>query len=404
VTGLASSGVDQTAALFEELASRFRGPADARARGRYRVSVQSVVRDLVIDENECRVERAAGRTAVKLRTDASTWARVVSGESSFLEAVLAERMEVSGSIDRALRFEPLFHRPRGEGLVYRVDEVDLPGGAITVLAAGAEDSPALLLLHGLGATKASWLPMLPALARDFRVLSVDLPGFGSSDKPRGAYDAPFFSERLFRLLDRLGVRRSFVAGNSMGGRIAMEMAMTQPESVAAVACLCPASAYLRRPGLLFVRLTRAELAVATARLPRTRVQAVTRRLFADPTRVPAQWMTAALDDFLRVWEDPAARLAFARAARSIYLEEPLGDAGFWTRLANMHTPALYLYGAEDRVITHRQASEVERVLPGAEVVVWEDCGHVPQLEHPERTAVMLADFFARSNEGERRAG
>lgn len=393
---------EHTGALLTELAGRFRGAAEGAA-GRYRISIDAVVRDMVVDERGCRVEQAAGRDDAGLKTDAATWARVHSGETSCLEAVLAGRMEVAGSIDRALRFEPLFTRPPGDGLVYRVDRVALEGGAITTLAAGDESSPPLLLLHGLGATKASWLPMLPALARSFRVLAVDLPGFGSSDKPPGAYDAPYLTRRLFGLLDHLEVPCSFVAGNSMGGRIAMEMAMTQPERIAAIGCLCPASAYLRRRGLLFVRLSRPELAVAAPRLPRARVQAVTRRLFYDPGRVPAQWMTAALDDFLRIWLDPAARLAFARAARSIYLDEPLGDTGFWTRLAAMRTPALYLYGAGDRVITHRISADVERALPGAEVVVWDDCGHVPQIEHPERTARTLVDFFRRSSTHGRRA-
>ncbi|CAN5772433.1 hypothetical protein BH18ACT15_BH18ACT15_14000 [soil metagenome] len=388
--------------LLTELAGRFCGPA-GRAAGRYRIGIAGVVRDMVVTDEGCRVEPAAGRPDAGLETDAATWARVHSGETSCLEAVLAGRMEVTGSIDRGLRFEPLFAFPAGGRLFYRVERVAFGGGAITTLVAGAEGSPPLLLLHGLGATKASWLPMLPALARKFRVLAVDLPGFGSSDKPHAPYDAPYFTERLFRLLDHFDVPFSFVAGNSMGGRIAMEMAMTNPDRIAAIACLCPASAYLRRPALLFVRLTRPELAVAAPRLPRARVQAVTRRLFADPTRVPVHWMTAAMDDFLNTWEDPAARLAFARSARSIYLDEPLGDAGFWTRLGAMRTPALYLYGTGDRVITHRLAADVERTLPGAEVVVWDDCGHVPQIEHPQRTADALIDFFGRTSSNERRA-
>jgi pimeloyl-ACP methyl ester carboxylesterase len=213
----------------------------------------------------------------------------------------------------------------------------------------------------------------------------------------GAYNAPWFSSQVFTLLDRLGHERVMVAGNSMGGRISMEMAMREPGRVAAIACLCPAAAFSYRPLVWAARIARPELGVLAARLPRQRVHDGLRELFAVPARVEDSWYDAAVDDFLQVWRSPRARMAFFAALRNIYIEEPYGDAGFWGRLAALEPPALYVYGRRDALITSRFAQKVRATVPAASVHVWNDCGHVPQIEHPERTAKKLLEFFARPN-------
>ena len=118
-----------------------------------------------------------------------------------------------------------------------------------------------------------------------------------------------------------------------------------------------------------------------------------RALFADPARVQDDWYDAAVDDFLRTWRAPRARTAFAAALRNVYLDEPLGDGGFWTRLARMQPPALYVYGARDVLITHRFGGRVLRTLPAARVEVWDEVGHVPHFEVPERTHAAILAFI-----------
>jgi len=122
-------------------------------------------------------------------------------------------------------------------------------------------------------------------------------------------------------------------------------------------------------------------------------------LFADSDRLEDVWLEAAIDDFFRVWRNPKARGAFFAAARSIYLEEAHGDAGFFTRLELMATPALFIYGERDSVITHHFGRKTQQTLPEAEVHVWPDCGHVPQIEFPDRTADVMLKFLSRSSEG-----
>jgi pimeloyl-ACP methyl ester carboxylesterase len=367
--------------------------------GRWRIRVGRAARDVIVTASGASVEKANGKIDAEIQTDPDTWRAMDAGEMSGVEAFVERRLTVRGSIERALHFEPMFDRADAGGMRYTMEEVDIGRGMkISALVAGSAEAEPLLLIHGLGATKASWLTVVPQLARSYRVIVVDLPGFGRSSKPIGRYDSAWFCGHLCRLLDELGIDECFVAGNSMGGKIAMEMAMLDPERVRAIMCLCPASAFSNRPMLRLVKWLRPELGMAVSFLPRARVRDEIKSLFADSTRLEDVWVEAAIDDFFRVWRNPRARGAFFAAARSIYLEEPHGDDGFFTRLELMKTPSLFVYGEQDSVITYHFGRKIERTLPLAEVKVWPDCGHVPQIEHPDRTAELMLEFLARAGD------
>jgi pimeloyl-ACP methyl ester carboxylesterase len=391
-------GAGVVAGLLEDLPARWRGSDAPVPTTRYRVRVGRTARDIVVESKGCHVERSNGQLPdVEIITDVATWTEIDQGRLSGIEAFAQRRLSVRGSIEKSLHFEPLFDRPRAGGLEYALETVWTGKARISTLFAGSPDAPPLVLLHGLGATKSSWLPIVPALAARYRVIAVDLPGFGASSKPMGQYDATWFSGQVVHLLDRLGLERVFLAGNSMGGRISMEVAMRAPDRVNAIACLCPAAAFSKRPLVWAARIARPELGVLAARLPRQQVHDGLRELFAVPARVADDWYDAAVDDFLHVWRSPRARMAFFAALRHIYLEEPYGEAGFWGRLAAMEPPALYVYGRRDVLITSRFAQKVRATVSGASVEVWNDCGHVPQIEHPERTTRKLLEFYATAD-------
>ncbi len=387
---------------IEGLPERFRGSAIS---ARYRLNIDDDSCDVVVAPDSCHIEAAWAAPDVEICTDARTWRAMDGGRLSGIEAFAQRKLVVRGSIERSLHFETSFHRPRAGGLEYSLGQTAIGRCRISHLQAGDPGAQPLLLIHGLGATKASWLTIVPDLARHYRVIVVDLPGFGASSKPNGSYTARWFADKMFDLLDELGVRRTLVVGNSMGGRIAMEMAMLRPERVERIACLCPAAAFSHRPALALVRLLRPELSIAAPRLPRSQVLAGLKQLFARPSRLHESWFEAAVDDFLSVWRSPLARVAFFRSLRNIYLDEPLGDTGFWRRLSKMETPALYIYGKRDTLITHHFSHKVSSALPHAEVKVWSDCGHVPQIEFPRRTADAMLGFFgaAASEEPARRS-
>lgn len=353
----------------------------------------NVCRDIVVDRDSCRVERSKGRPDTEIKTSPAAWREMDAGRLSGIEAFAQKKLSLRGSIQKSLLFEPLFERPDAGALRFEVADLKVGRTKVSTLITGPRDAPPLVLIHGLGASKASWLPIVPDLARRYRVLAVDLPGFGSSSKLRGRYDAKWFAEQMFGFLDTAGYDSAFFAGNSMGGRIAQEMAMMRPERVDAIACLCPATAFSHRPALWLARLARPELGSAVALMPRGRLKDTIRSLFAEPDRIDDSWYEAAVDDFLATWRSPRARMAFFAALRHIYLEEPNGERGFWARLSLISTPAFYIYGRRDALITHHFGTKVTRFLPSARVEVWNDCGHVPQLEHSARTSERLLEFF-----------
>jgi pimeloyl-ACP methyl ester carboxylesterase len=252
----------------------------------------------------------------------------------------------------------------------------------------------VILLHGLGATNASFLPTFSDLSRDHRVIAPDLPGFGDSSKPLRTYNARFFGRWLVDLLDALGLERVHLIGNSMGGRVAIEAGLEAPDRVDRLALLAPSPAFLRRRTFVrLVRILRPELGAIPIPVLHWQVVRGIRSIFSRPARLPMGWYEAAADEFVRVFASPRARVAFFSAAREIYLEEPHGDSGFWDRLPAMTRPALFVWGERDWLVPARFARHVTMALPRATSVVLEDCGHVPQFELPDRTHALVRDFL-----------
>jgi pimeloyl-ACP methyl ester carboxylesterase len=223
------------------------------------------------------------------------------------------------------------------------------------------------------------------------MIAVDLPGFGDSSKPIGAsYDAPFFARAIVDFLDALELDRADLIGNSLGGRVALELGLEHPDRVGRLALLAPSLAWRRsRPWTPLLRLTRPELGLVQL-APRPIVERIVRRLIPG---ADDGWTAAGVDEFLRAYLTPAGRAAFYAAARSIYLEEPHGKAGFWTRLGTLQPPSLFVWGRRDTLVPIAFARHVERALPQARHVKL-DCGHVPQIERPRETNTAIGEFLA----------
>jgi pimeloyl-ACP methyl ester carboxylesterase/putative sterol carrier protein len=328
-----------------------------------------------------------------ISSDAQTLVDVNTGLITGAEAFLAGRVTVRGNLGLALRlesmFEPIIPRPPEAPADRSVIAGGLP---VSILEAGRGDP--VLLLHGLGATKASFLPTLFALSKRHRVIVPDLLGHGDTAKPLARYDAPTFARFTLDLMDALEIERAHLIGNSMGGRISLEVALHAPDRVRSLTLLCPAVAFIKRREFVpIVRLLRPELGFLPHRLPHRLVVRSVRAMFARPERLPMSWYEAGADEFLRVFRNPRGRAALYASMRNIYLDEPAGDRGFWVRLERLETPAFFLWGDRDRLVPSGFSRHVERVLPSARSLVIEDCGHVPQFEHPDTTHELVKDFL-----------
>ena len=222
------------------------------------------------------------------------------------------------------------------------------------------------------------------------MIALDLPGFGDSDKPIGAaYDPRFLAGACTDLLDALGLNRVHLIGNSLGGRVALEVALRQPHRVERLALLAPSLAWRRpRPWALLLRLTRPELGLVQL-APRALVDGIVRRLIPGAND---GWAAAGVDEFLRAYLTPAGRAAFYAAARHIYLDEPHGQAGFWPRLTTLEPDALFIWGRKDMLVPIGFRRHVADALPQACHLEF-DCGHVPQIERTGDTHRAIATFF-----------
>ncbi|MDQ2897882.1 MAG: alpha/beta fold hydrolase [Actinomycetota bacterium] len=335
------------------------------------------------------------RPDVTLATDAATWLALRAGDLSGVDAFEQRRLSVRGNLDYAIGFEGMFRLPGGRPPLLQIHAVTAHRQRISILTMG--HGPDVLLLHGLGGTRASLFETAAALSQHYRVHAPDLPGFGSSSKPaRGGYNARWFAEHMLAMMDAQGIDIAHVAGNSMGGRIAIEMALIAPERVRALGLLCPAVAWVKRDFHPIVRLLRPEFGLLPHGFSRGAVQSQFWSMFADRDLIDPAVAEVMVDEFRRIYHSAGARYAFLSSARNIYLEPPYGRNGFYPRLAGLACPALFVWGSHDRLVPSAFRRHVAKWLPSAAQITLENCGHVPQVERPEEINQLLMDFFARA--------
>jgi pimeloyl-ACP methyl ester carboxylesterase len=337
------------------------------------------------------------RPDVVIGSDSDTWLALRDGELSGIEAFSQRRLYARGNLDLAVGFEGHFRLACGRPPLLRIHKVRAGRHEVSTLTMG--EGPDVLLIHGLGSAKSSFFDTAAGLAREgYRVHAVDLPGFGCSSKPAlASYGPAFFADVMIGFLDELGIERAHVVGNSMGGRVAIEMGLRSPERIGALALLCPAVAFIRRDFHPIVRVLRPEFGLLPHSLGRSRIEKQFWSMFADRDQVDPSVADIVVDEFERIYRSPGARLAFLSCARSIYLERPFGRGGFYPRLSELAPPAMFVWGSHDRLIPSGFRAHVERWLPTAEQITLEGCGHVPQVERPERTNGLLRRFFTHAD-------
>lgn len=360
-----------------------------QGRARIRLTVVDDAQWDVLVNGGARVVAADARVAADaiLTADRATWDQMAKDLRGGMDAYRAGRLVIRHNLHLGVGFLAATSGATGPQRL-RFQHIETSSGTLSILSAGAGEP--VIMIHGLGATKGSFLPTVAALAGSFRTIALDLPGFGDSVKPLGApYHAPFFARAVVDLMNALALPGAHVIGNSMGGRVALELGLRHAERVRRLALLSPSLAWRReRPWAPVVRLLRPELGLLQI-TPRWLVEAIVRRTIPG---ADSNWVRAGVDEFLRAYLTPRGRAAFYAAARQIYLEEPHGAKGFWTRLATLEPASLFIWGRRDSLVPIGFAKHVKDTLPAARHLEL-DCGHVPQLECPAETHAAIAAFF-----------
>jgi pimeloyl-ACP methyl ester carboxylesterase len=251
----------------------------------------------------------------------------------------------------------------------------------------------LLLIHGYGSAHDSWAPILPTLEREHRVLAVDLPGFGRSDKYAGDYSPAALADRMVQLLDQKGVREVHVVAHSWGSSIALSIALQHPSRVKSLT-LIGAWVYEDQIPPFFVWARAPWIGEALFTLfYKERVDDRMALSFYDPEPFTHP---AVIDTVRAALNRPgavAAALAAARGQRYTALQE---------RYRTVSQPALLIWGRQDRVSRLEFGQRLVGELRTAKLVVLDRCGHIPMLEQPNLTLGALREFLPRPAPGARR--
>ncbi|WP_433211209.1 alpha/beta fold hydrolase [Microtetraspora malaysiensis] len=263
----------------------------------------------------------------------------------------------------------------------------LAGGSVYVRQDGPRDAPVLVLIHGLAGSTRWWDPLVPTLAKSYRVIRVDLLGHGRSAKPAGGgYTVPEQGRRVGEALDRLGVKHALVVGHSTGGSVATALAEQRRDLVTALALIDsgPRMDAFISDGLVGRLLF---VPVVGQLLWRLRTDTILRQGLGTAFSRRGYQIPQQLVDDVRGMTYHALTTT-SRAVDDYMEEQALPE-----RLTALGTPLLVIFGADDRRWRSSSAAEY-RAVPGARVELLPGVGHSPMLEDTPRTATPLLAFAA----------
>lgn len=253
-------------------------------------------------------------------------------------------------------------------------DVEIPGFRVATLQGG--DGPPLVLIHGFGGDKDHFTRVAKYLTPHYRVIAIDLPGFGESDKPdEAAYGIRAQTERLAAVLDVLSLPSTHLGGSSMGGWIVAAFAVLYPERVDSLWLLAPGGLITANESDVRRIYRETGRNVLTAETPESfrRVMDV---VFAEPPFIPGP-----------IKRHLAERAAQHHSLHTRIFEELLQEA-FWMepQLRGNPTPALIVWGNRDRVLDASGGAIYAELLPNGTLEVMPKIGHLPMIENPKASA------------------
>jgi pimeloyl-ACP methyl ester carboxylesterase len=262
--------------------------------------------------------------------------------------------------------------------------LQVAGIRLHVRDTGPKAAPPVILLHGFGSSLLTWEPWARSLSYTHRVIRYDLPGFGlTGPDPSGDYSDARGVAVLGGLMDRLGVQRASMVGNSMGGKVAWMFAAEHPDRVDRLVLISPDGfasrefPYGKKPDVPLV----ADLLPNT--LPTVMLRMTLEPAYGDPGRLTPEVVQRYRDMILA----PGVRQAVLDRTTQVMPEppEPL--------LRRVRAPTLLVWGAKDGVIPFRTAGDYLAVMPNARLLVFPDLGHVPMEEAPARSLPPVEAFL-----------
>jgi pimeloyl-ACP methyl ester carboxylesterase len=247
--------------------------------------------------------------------------------------------------------------------------------------------PPLVLIHGYTSSVYSWKEVFEPLSQNFHVIAVDLKGFGFSGKPDGDYTRRAQAVLVAHLLEHLNIEKAWLCGNSMGGEVALNVALAYPERVAGLILIDSAGvevpgrgtltpSYLLIPGIGRLLIA---LSLTSDKLVRQGLE----KSFYDDSKVTPDRVA----NYYRPLQTRGGQLAAlrARAQWSLFPVEPSLD--------KINAPTLILWGEHDELIPLAAGRKLNSLIKGSRLVIFDNCGHLPQEEMPARVVEEITKFI-----------
>jgi 4,5:9,10-diseco-3-hydroxy-5,9,17-trioxoandrosta-1(10),2-diene-4-oate hydrolase len=251
--------------------------------------------------------------------------------------------------------------------------------------------PPLILIPPGGAHTSTWRYNIDVLSRSHEVWTLDLPGSGYTDKPTSfPYTHRSYAQFVRRFMSALGIPKAVVAGQSLGGAVALEFALDFPDQTTGL-ILIDAGGYSRGVKLgalnpLRYRLTHAIL-MSFSSYP-TVVKAFYRSLYHDPARFADD--QAMVSEACAINRTPNARSAWYWMLRALNFDFAIPEV---SRIKSVSTPTLIIWGRDDRVVDVRTAARFHQDIAGSQLVVIDDAGHMPHEEKSDAVNFAITSFL-----------
>lgn len=272
------------------------------------------------------------------------------------------------------------------GIAFEPKTIDAGGIETSYLEAGSGET--VLMLHGSGpgvSALANWQHNIPTLAQRFHVLAPDIVGFGTTERPEDiVYSLRTWTDHVWAFMDARGMEKAGVIGNSLGGRIALQMATDQPDRIAKMVLM-------GTPG---VGMTPTEgLAALRAYEPsHDAMRELLRNYFAvDPAMIT--------DELVQIRYEASIADGAYEAYRAMFFDPRHAGSELditEDEVRAIATPTLLIHGREDKVVALQVSVAMLGLLPNADLHVFSACGHWTQIERADEFSAVVSDYLGRS--------
>lgn len=267
--------------------------------------------------------------------------------------------------------------------------ITVDGIAWTYLEGGRPGAETVVLVHGFGADKDNWLQWAWYLRKDVHLICPDLPGFGESARdPASDYSTSTQADRLHRLLEILGVEQCHLAGNSMGGMIAIRYALQYQASLSTMTLIDPAGISSSRKNAFELGVERGERQLVIRR-PEDFDQLL-KLVMHKPPPAPPRFKQVLFERA----KEREEHLESIFDGLTVERHSPLDD-----QLSRIDTPTLIIWGRQDQILDVSSSDALSAGLPNNRCEVMDETGHVPMMERPKDSAQMQLDFMSDAKAG-----